>query len=145
MTARESAMDIGEVVRLSGLPPSTLHVWEQHGLIKPSGRNGLRRQYDKRVLDRIATIILFQQGGFTLGEIASLLSPGAFDKGKDQFVRKLDELELKRARLDAAITGLEHALSCKEPSPLECPGFRSMVAETLPVARDDATRKKPPP
>ena len=128
-------LDIGEVVRRSGLPPSTLHFWERNGLIAPVGREGLRRQYEEEVVDRIATIILFQRGGFTLEEIRSLLSPGAFDKGEDPIETKLDELRRRQDLLQTAITGLEHAVSCREPSPIECPRFRAMIAEVLPVRR----------
>ncbi|TOP26314.1 MerR family transcriptional regulator, partial [Vibrio parahaemolyticus] len=38
-------MDIAEVVKKSGLPTSTLRYYEQLGLIRSIGRNGLRRQY----------------------------------------------------------------------------------------------------
>ncbi|MDH4307144.1 MAG: MerR family transcriptional regulator, partial [Acidimicrobiia bacterium] len=68
-------VDIGDVTRGSGLPTSTLHVWERAGLLDPIGRDGLRRQYDAEVFQRLATIVLLQRGGFTLEEIRELLEP----------------------------------------------------------------------
>ena len=128
-------MDIGEVVATTQVPVSTLHVWERHGLVSPSGRSGLRRQYPSDVVERIGTIILLQRGGFSLAEIGALLAPGAFSDGKDAIVVKLAELRKRREQLDTAITGLEHALSCREPSPFECARFRAMIADVLPVGR----------
>ena len=43
-------LDIGDVVEHSGLPPSALRYYEEIGLIRPMGRRGLRRQYDRDVL-----------------------------------------------------------------------------------------------
>ena len=129
----ERLLDIGDVVLRSGLPVSTLHLWERKGLLTPAGRAGLRRQYDRYVLERIATIVLFKRGGFSLAEIARLLQPGAFADGKDMLVDKLSELRLHRHELDAAIAGLEHALACTEESPLACSRFHAMVGDVLPI------------
>jgi len=43
-------LDIGEVSHLSGLPPSTLRYYDEKGLIKSSGRRGLRRLFEPGVL-----------------------------------------------------------------------------------------------
>lgn len=136
MTTNEGPLDIGDVVHRSGLPPSTLHVWEKHGLITPTGRAGLRRQYAPDILERIAVIVLFQRGGFSLAEISDLLLPDTLAAGKDHFARKLNELRHRQHELATAISGLEHALSCPEPSPIECPNFRSMLSNVLPVERN---------
>ena len=49
-------MDISEVVKRSGLPPSTLRYYEERGLISPIGRHGLKRQFDPLVLDQLSMI-----------------------------------------------------------------------------------------
>ncbi len=49
-------LDIGEVVKRSGVPASTLRYYEQLGLLHALGRRGLRRQYDEQVLERLALI-----------------------------------------------------------------------------------------
>lgn len=133
VSASEVHLDIGEVITRSGVPASTLHVWERHGLLQPVGRDGLRRQYDASALDTIAVIVVAQRSGFTLAEIADLLTPDAFAEGKDRLVEKLDELRHRRTELDRAISGLEHALACPEPSPLDCAEFKEKVSGVLPI------------
>ena len=128
-------LDIGEVTAASGLPPSTLHVWERNGLIESVGRNGLRRQYDEAVLTRIAMIVAAQRAGFTHDEIRTVFEDGGIDRERTPLHAKLDELRARRAELDAAITSLEHALECDYPSPLECPGFLGWLDGVLPVDR----------
>ncbi len=39
-------LDIGTLAKRSGLPTSTLRFYEEKGLIKSVGRNGLRRLFD---------------------------------------------------------------------------------------------------
>lgn len=129
----EDQLDVGEVIALSGVPASTLHLWERRGLLVSTGRNGLRRQYDASVLDTIAVIVVAQRCGFTLAEIAELLAPDAFATGKARLVGKLDELRQRRGELDRAISGLEHALECPEPSPLDCLHFKNKITDVLPV------------
>ncbi len=127
------ALDIGEVVELTGVPPSTLHLWEQRGLVTPVGRRGLRRQYASEVVPRIGMIVAFQRGGFTLAEIADLVA--ARDGQPRAIMRsKLAELHRRRDELDVAIAGLEHALRCPEPHPMECPRFSDTASSLLPVA-----------
>lgn len=127
------ALDIGQVTAASGLPASTLHVWEKKGLLHPVGRESGRRQYDPSVLARIAVIVTMQRSGFTLEEIRGLLTPGAFAGGKEALQQKLDDLVHRRQELDRAIEGIEHAIACPAPSPLECDGFRHHLDGVLPV------------
>ena len=68
-------MDIGEVAERSGMRVSTLRYYEEMRLIRSSGRRGLRRQFEADVLERLALISLGQSAGFTLGEIARVLTP----------------------------------------------------------------------
>ena len=124
-------IDIGDVVRTTGVPVSTLHVWERHGLVAPVARRGLRRQYGADVVSRIGKILLLQQAGFSLREIADLLSPDGVHQERHRLEGKLIELRQRREQLEAAITGVEHALSCPEPTPLECPHFLSMATEVF--------------
>ena len=131
-----AVLDIGEVVARTGVPTTTLHVWEREGLIEPVGRAGLRRQYDPAVIDRIAMIVVGQRSGFSLAELAQLLSPEDFAvAGKQALADKLVELRARRRQLDLAITGLEHALACPHPVPTDCPTFCGMLDNVLPVKR----------
>ncbi len=132
MTHEHLVLDIGEVVAQTGVPPSTLHVWERRGLVAPVGRDGLRRQYDSRVVRRIGMIVAFQRGGFTLAEISELLA--ANDDDTRQMMRaKLAELRRRRDDIDVAIAGLVHGLRCAEPHPLECARFHDIATSLLPV------------
>ena len=65
-------MDISEVAKKAKVAPSTLRFYEEKGLIKSIGRQGLRRQYAKQVLDQLALIALGQAAGFSLNEIATM-------------------------------------------------------------------------
>ena len=69
-------MDIGELARQSGAAPSALRFYEEKGLIRSSGRHGLRRQYEPEVLDQVALIALGRSAGLTLDEIGQMLTVG---------------------------------------------------------------------
>lgn len=129
-------LDIGDVIERSGVPASTLHVWERAGVIHPVGRDGLRRQYAPSVLEKIAVIVVCQRSGFTLAEIGQIMEAGAFSDGKRILADKLAELERQQRLLNAAIDGLRHAIACDAPSPMECDSFRRHLAGVLPL-RDD--------
>lgn len=133
--SRDRLLDIGAVIDASGVPASTLHVWERAGLIAPACRSGLRRQYHPDVLERISLIVLSKRAGFSLPETSALLTAGAFADGKVMLKTKLEELCRKRAELDVAIATLEHAIACPAPSPIECEHFRAIVPTVLPVDR----------
>ena len=51
-------LDIGEVVRQSGVPASALRFYEEKGLIASIGRRGQRRVFAGDVLQRLALIAL---------------------------------------------------------------------------------------
>ena len=70
----KKVLDIGEVAKLSGLPPSTLRFYEEKGLIRSLGRSGLRRLFDHRILERINFIAIGQQAGFELDEVAAMFA-----------------------------------------------------------------------
>ena len=68
-------MDIGEVAKASGLAPSTLRYYEEIGLIQSSGRKGLRRLFQPKVLEELALISLGRKAGFSLDNIRGMLTP----------------------------------------------------------------------
>ncbi|MFK4074995.1 MerR family transcriptional regulator [Ectopseudomonas khazarica] len=67
-------LDIGTVARWSGLPASTLRYYEEKGLIRSIGRNGLRRVFAESVLQRLSLIALGRTAGFSLEDIAGMLA-----------------------------------------------------------------------
>jgi DNA-binding transcriptional MerR regulator len=123
-----SDLDIGEVAARSGVPASTLRYYEEIGLIRATGRRGLRRQFDRGVLERLALIALGRAAGFSLHELTRMFAPD----GKPRIDRRLlaakaDELETKIRELTAMREGLRHAAACKAPSHVECPTFRRLM------------------
>ena len=137
-------MDIGEVVQRSGVPASTLRFYEEKGLVAPTGRHGLRRQYDADVLDRLALISLGRLAGFSLDEIAGMFAPSGKPRiDRRRLAAKAAEIDGTIARLTAMREGLRHAAVCPAPSHLECPTFRRLLAGATAQARPARTEKKP--
>lgn len=121
-------MDIVEVAKRSGLPASTLRYYEERGLIRSSGRSGLRRVFPPNVLDRLAMIELGRAAGFSLEEIGGMFAPDGrprIDRGK--LARKADELDQAIRRLNAMRDGLRHAAACPARNHMECPTFRRLL------------------
>lgn len=127
-----SDLDIGDVVRRSGVPPSTLRFYEEQGLIRPIGRNGLRRVYAGDVLERLALIALGRAAGFSLGEVGQIFTadgPPRIDRNK--LAAKAGELDHTIRRLIAIRNGLRHAAACPARSHMECPTFRRLMKGAL--------------
>src|SRR3954468_22985999 len=95
-------MDIGAVVKASGLPPSTLRFYEEKGLIRSVGRDGLRRRFGADVLDRLALVALGRAAGFSLEEIGLMLAPDGRPRiDRVMLAAKAGELERTIAKLRA--------------------------------------------
>ncbi|MDX6741659.1 helix-turn-helix domain-containing protein [Actinocorallia sp. A-T 12471] len=124
-------LDIGEVARRAGVPPSTLRYYEDRGLITPTGRRGLRRQYDPAVLDRLALVSLARTAGFSLTEIATMLPPDAAPRvDRALLTAKADELDATIRRLAALRDSLHHAAACPAPTHMQCATFRRLLRST---------------
>ena len=121
-------MDIAEVSQRSGVPASTLRFYEEKGLIASTGRRGLRRVYDPKVLERLALISLGRVAGFSLDEIAAMFAPDGRPRiDRKKLAAKAEELDRTIRRLTAMREGLRHAAVCPAPSHLECPTFRRLL------------------
>ena len=120
-------MDIAEVSKSTGLPASTLRFYEEKGLIRSNGRNGLRRLFGANVIERLALISLGRKVGFTLDEIGEMFTPDGPDIDRALLLSKADELDRKIRELTAMRNGLRHAAACKAPSHFECPKFLRLL------------------
>lgn len=121
-------MDIAEVARRSGVPASTLRFYEEKGLVRSVGRQGLRRVFSDNILERLALIALGRAAGFSLDEIAGMLgSKGNPNIDRELLVSKADELDRTIQKLIAMRDGLRHAAVCSAPSHMECPKFRRLL------------------
>ncbi len=121
-------MDIGEVAKQSRVPASTLRYYEEKGLIRSIGRQGLRRVFAPDVLERLALIALGQTAGLTLEEIASMFAPDGRPRiDRALLAAKAEQLDGTIRRMEAMRDGLRHAAACPARSHLECPSFRRLL------------------
>ena len=121
-------LDIGEVSSLSKLPPSTLRYYEEKGLIHSSGRHGLRRYYNVKVVEQLEFIMLARHGGFSLDEIAKMFSEdGVFHVDRKLVLTKASELSKKIKKMAAVQDILTHVAKCTAPDHLECPKFQKLL------------------
>ena len=136
-------LDIAEVAKRSGVPASTLRYYEDRGLIASVGRFGLRRTFDRRVLERLALIALGRSAGFSLDEIARMFAPdGRPQIDRQALAGKAQELDGTIRKLSAMRDGLRHAAACPAPSHMECPKFRRLLG--IASAGTNARRGKAP-
>lgn len=123
-----SDIDIAELARRSGLRASALRYYEERGLIASTGRRGLMRLFDPGTVERLSLIALGRASGFTLDEMAAVLSGAAepqIDKARlraraEDIGRRIDQLTRMRE-------GLLHAAACTAPSLMACAKFRRIV------------------
>jgi DNA-binding transcriptional MerR regulator len=125
---KNSTLDIGEVVKLSGLPASTLRFYEEKGLIKSIGRHGLRRIFGANVLDLLSLISLGRLAGFSLDDISEIfITDGHSQINIPLLSAKADELDKMITQFSAMRDGLRHAVNCPAPNHFECPKFKKML------------------
>lgn len=120
-------MDISEVAKASGLRTSTLRFYEEKGLIEPTGRSGLRRQYKPGVVKKLALISLARSAGFSLEEIGEMFPTDQPEIDRQRLLDKADELEQKINELMLVKDYLHHVAECRAPSHFECPQFNRLL------------------
>jgi DNA-binding transcriptional MerR regulator len=117
-------LDIAEVAQRSGLTPSTLRFYEKKGLIEPDARIGLRRAYRPEILTRLARIRGARTAGFTLAQIAEILSDRPADSAlRSMLAERAREVDEQIVRLTAVRNGLQHAMTCRHQPLSTCPHF----------------------
>ncbi|MFF3884936.1 helix-turn-helix domain-containing protein [Streptomyces sp. NPDC001914] len=125
-------LDIAEVARRAGVPASTLRYYEEKGLIAPTGRRGLRRQYDPAVLERLALIAMGRSAGFSLDEIGRMFAPDGRPRIDPRaLLGKADELDRTIRELEVLRDSLRHTAACPAPSHMECPTFRRIIGAVV--------------
>ncbi|QPG04584.1 redox-sensitive transcriptional activator SoxR [Salinimonas marina] len=68
-------MSVGQVARRTGVAVSTLHFYEQKGLIHASRNAGNQRRFGRDAIRRVSLIKAAQQLGISLEEIAQAFAP----------------------------------------------------------------------
>jgi len=121
-------LDIRDVADTAGLPPSTLRYYEELGLIRSTGKHGLRRQYDPDVLERLSFIALAQAAQFSLKDVSAMMpTPSVIKINRDTFVQKADEVESQIQELTELVSLLRHIADCPHENQFDCPTFRSLL------------------
>jgi DNA-binding transcriptional MerR regulator len=88
--ASSEYLKIGEIARESGVGVEALRFYESRGLIEPATRTQAGyRLYDAGVLSRLSFIKKAQSIGFTLDEIAEIISDSAHGHMPSADVRRL--------------------------------------------------------
>lgn len=124
-------LDIAEVAVRSGLAPSALRFYERRGLIRSAGRNGLRRTFEPDVLDRLMLIDCARGAGFTLAQIERFLTATPDDTElRVHLARRASRLDHDIARLTRMRDSLHHAATCTHEPLVECPHFKSTIADS---------------
>ena len=73
-----NGMTVGEVAAMAGVTVRTLHHYDRIGLLSPSGRSASGyRQYSPADLDRLHSVLLYRELGFSLEDVAALLDDDA--------------------------------------------------------------------
>ncbi len=67
--ATKKVLTVGEIAKRSGVAVSTLHYYEEKGLIKSRRTDSNQRRYDRGILRRIAIIRIAKRAGISLKEI----------------------------------------------------------------------------
>jgi len=120
-------MDITEVAKQSNLPASTLRYYEEKGLIQSIARNGLKRVFSERIIERLDFISLARVAGLSLDEIKSMLQTDDIEVDRTLLNTKADELDERIKQLTAMRDGLRHAAKCPETNHFECPKFLRLL------------------
>jgi len=137
MSLAESAfLTIGAVSERSGLAPSALRFYERNNLISADRTQGGQRRYHRDVLRRLAVIRAAQHVGFSLAEIAGMLSRFPDDhqlsetewrqlssSWQPQLDERIRTLERMRDQLDRCIgCGCLSMKSCQMANPADRAG-----------------------
>jgi DNA-binding transcriptional MerR regulator len=128
MDLNMKTLDIGQVVQLTGVPPSTLRFYEEKGLIRSTGRNGLRRLFSSHVIQQLEFIGLGQHAGLTLEEIASMFTTeGRLLVNREFLFEKAKKMERSIQQLTAVRNTLLHVAKCSAPNHMQCPKFQRLL------------------
>jgi DNA-binding transcriptional MerR regulator len=128
VSSENTTFTIGRLAERTGVPATALRYYDELGLVRPLTRVAGRRCYDEAAVAKVGVILVLREVGFTLAEIAELMTG---DHWHDLAIRKIEQLDGLAACIQVARTGLEHALACPQGDPAACPTFWSIVAARL--------------
>jgi MerR family redox-sensitive transcriptional activator SoxR len=122
-------LTIGELSERTGVASSALRYYDDLGLVRPAARSGGQRRYDQDAVRQVGVVLLLRDLGFTLAEVAKLLTDRPRRRSTwERLARaKVGELERLIADAETARTALAHALDCPKDDLVACPTFWSLV------------------
>jgi DNA-binding transcriptional MerR regulator len=101
---------VGDAAAAVGVRPSTLRLWEQHGLLTPDRERGtLYRRYDQGQVIRARIITMLRRSGYPLPAVREVVSamqagdPARTRTALTSRQRELNEASVRRARATAAL------------------------------------------
>ncbi len=126
-----TGMTVSCAAQRAGVGVETIRFYERRGLIKQPARpqSGGYRFYDDEIIERVRFIRQAQELGFSLREIAELLSLRA-DPGADcADVR--EQAVIKRAEVDRKIAQIQQIRTALDELIASCPGGGALRACTI--------------
>lgn len=112
------SLSVGDVARRAGVAVSTLHFYEQKGLISSGRTAGNQRRYGGDVLRRVAVIKIAQEVGISLADIATALAALPEERTPNRHdwallsKRWRDDLDRRIRQLQALRDGLDDCIGC---------------------------------
>ncbi len=107
----EKRMTSGEIAKKTGVSQKTVRLYDEKGLLKPSGYSeGNYRLYDTEALAVLEKIIALKQIGFSLEEIHDNLATEKDVDITEVLTRQLKSLETKRYEIEKAIASINSVL-----------------------------------
>lgn len=107
----EKRMTSGEIAKKTGISQKTVRLYDEKGLLKPSGYSeGNYRLYDRSALAVLEKIIALKQIGFSLEEIHDNLEAEKDVDITEVLTRQLKILETKKYEIEKAIASVNSVL-----------------------------------
>jgi MerR family copper efflux transcriptional regulator len=126
-------LTIGQLAEQTGVAATALRYYDELGLVRPDARSGGQRRYADEARHAVGVVLLLRDLGFTLAEIARLLTEPPRRRATWEALARSKVNELDRLIDDArtARTALIHALDCPKGDLAACPTFWSIVDARL--------------
>lgn len=131
MNIKEYELSVGQVAKRCGVKVSTLHFYEQKGLIKSLRNQGNQRRYQRDVLRRVSIIKAAQRFGISLLDIQhtfSLLPDNRTPTKEDWHRLSANWQRQLNAQIEALVDlrdSLEGCIGCGCLSMSSCPIYNA--------------------
>lgn len=112
MTEHSTTLSVGEVAHRFGVTVRTLHHYDDIGLLQPSGRSSAGyRLYTEADLDRMQQVVVYRRLGFSLEDVAAVLS--AETDPAEHLRRQRAAVTDEMSRLESLVRAIDDALEAR--------------------------------